>query len=444
MDNFEKLGLCKALNTSLHKIGFKKPTPIQAQAIPLILSGRDLLGSASTGTGKTGAFAIPVIDKIISSNDECALIVTPTRELAKQVVNVVRDLLGPSCPIKASCLIGGEAISKQLNQLRRKPRIIIGTPGRINDHLERKSLNLKKATYLVLDETDRMLDMGFGIQIDEILKYMPQERQTLMFSATFPKNIITLSKKYLKNPERISVDAENTLLKNIKHEIINVDNSNKYKLLVEQLEKREGAVLVFAKTKHSTEKIAKNLKTDGIKAGVLNGDLRQSKRDKIMKSFRENKIKVLIATDIASRGLDVPHLKHVINYDLPQVAEDYIHRIGRTARAGASGEAICFISPSEGHLWLNIDILINPDAKHQYTPGKNTSGRSKKKRGNTAKRKSFGEKPKRKSNGSAAKRKSFGEKPKRKSNGSASKKTVRSSEAKPKKRFYAAKKKSKK
>ena len=448
MENFETLGLCKALNVSLDKIGFKKPTPIQAQAIPLILNGRDLLGSASTGTGKTGAFAIPVIDKIISSDEDCALIVTPTRELAKQVINVVRDLLGPSNSVKACCLIGGEAIGKQLNQLKRKPRIIIGTPGRINDHLEKKSLSLKKATYLVLDETDRMLDMGFGIQIDQILKFMPKERQTLMFSATFPKNIITLSKKYLKNPERITIDTENTLSKNIKHEVINVDNSNKYKTLIDQLEKRDGAVLVFAKTKHSTEKIAKNLKRDGIKADALNGDLRQSKRDKIMRNFRENKIRVLIATDIASRGLDVPHLKHVINYDLPQVAEDYIHRIGRTARAGQSGEAICFVSPNEGHLWLSIDMLMNPDAKHHYAPRKKSNDKPyrgrRKSSGGSSNGKSFGDKPKRKSSGGSSNGKSFGDKPKRKSSGGSSKKTVRSSDAKPKKRFYAAKKKTKK
>ena len=292
MENFDNFGLCKALNVSLSKIGFKIPTPIQLKAIPLILKGHDILGSASTGTGKTGAFAIPIIQKIITSKDNCALIVTPTRELAKQIIDVVRDLLGPSNNVKASCLIGGEAISKQLKQLKRNPRIIIGTPGRINDHLEKKSLSLKKTAYLVLDETDRMLDMGFGIQIDQILKFIPEKKQTLMFSATFPKNIITLSKKYLLSPERIAIDAENTILENIKHEVINVDSSKKYKALILQLEQRDGSILVFAKTKNSTEKLAKNLKNDGIKAAALNGDLRQSRRDKIMKSFREKKIRV--------------------------------------------------------------------------------------------------------------------------------------------------------
>ena len=441
MENFDNFGLCKALNVSLSKIGFKTPTPIQLKAIPLILKGHDILGSASTGTGKTGAFAIPIIQKIITSKDDCALIVTPTRELAKQIIDVVRDLLGPSNNVKASCLIGGEAISKQLKQLKRNPRIIIGTPGRINDHLEKKSLSLKKTAYLVLDETDRMLDMGFGIQIDQILKFIPEKKQTLMFSATFPKNIITLSKKYLLTPERITIDAENTLLKSIKHEVINVDSSKKYKALILQLEQRDGSILVFAKTKYSTEKLAKNLKNDGIKAAALNGDLRQSRRDKIMKSFREKKIRVLIATDIASRGLDVPHLKHVINYNLPQVAEDYIHRIGRTARAGSSGNAICFVSPEEGHLWLNIDRLMNPDSKHHSSSRTNSKSSNKKfknKKSSSRKKRvdvSFSDKPKKQS-----KFKSKEKKSKRK-NATSSRKTIRSSDAKPKKRFYPAKKK---
>ena len=441
MKNFDDFGLCKALNVSLNKIGFKTPTPIQSKAIPLILKGHDILGSASTGTGKTGAFAIPMIQKIITSRDDCALIVTPTRELAKQIIDVVRDLLGPSNNVKASCLIGGEAISKQLKQLRRNPRIIIGTPGRINDHLEKKSLSLKKTSYLVLDETDRMLDMGFGIQIDQILKFIPEKKQTLMFSATFPKNIITLSKKYLLSPERISIDAENTILENIKHEVINVDSSKKYKALILQLEKRDGSILIFAKTKYSTEKLAKNLKNDGIKAAALNGDLRQSRRDKIMKSFREKKIRVLIATDIASRGLDVPHLKHVINYNLPQVAEDYIHRIGRTARAGSSGNAICFVSPEEGHLWLNIDALIDPDSKHHSSSrrkGKSSSKKFKNQKSLSRKKKvdvSFKEKPKKQSKFKSKEKKS------KRRNNTSSRKTIRSSDAKSKKRFYPAKKK---
>ncbi len=229
----------------------------------------------------------------------------------------------------------------------------------------------------------------------------------------------------------------NNLSKNIKHEVINVDNTSKYKTLIMQLEKREGAVLVFAKTKHSTEKIAKNLKRDGIKAEALNGDLRQSKRDKVMRNFRENKFRVLIATDIASRGLDVPHLQHVINYDLPQVAEDYIHRIGRTARAGASGEAVCFVSPNEGHLWLDIDMLMNPDKKRPASPRRNSGNKD----GYKGKRKfgggkSFGDKPKRKSSGGESSGKNTNRKDQ------SSKKTVRSSDAKPKKRFFAAKKKS--
>ncbi len=439
IENFNTLRLCDALNDSLSRLGFKIPTPIQARTIPLILEGKDILGSASTGTGKTGAYAIPMIEKITASQHEFSLIITPTRELAIQVLKVIRDLLGPSNSIKACCLIGGEDITKQISQLKRSPRIVIGTPGRINDHLNKKSLTLSKTTYLVLDETDRMLDMGFGIQIDEILKFMPKEKQTLMFSATFPKNIITLSNKYLIRPVRIAVDNENTLSKNIKHEVINVDTSNKYKMLVSELEKREGTVLVFVKTKHNTETIAKKLKSDGTKAEALNSNLRQNKRNKIMKNFRENKFRVLVATDIASRGLDVPHIKHVINYDLPQVAEDYIHRIGRTARAGATGEAICFVSPNEGHLWLNIDMLLNPNERHLslqknslIKKRSSTKNEDKPKRKFTAGEKRFEDKPKRKF---TAGEKRFEDKPKRKFLT-----TIEKSNLKQKKRFFPAKK----
>ena len=441
MENFEILGLNNVLNKSLKKMGFISPTPIQSKAIPLILSGKDILGSASTGTGKTGAFAIPVIEKILNSKEHCALIVTPTRELAKQVIEVFRNLLGNSNPVKACCLIGGEAIGKQLNQLKRKPRIIVGTPGRINDHLEKRSLSLMNSVYLVLDETDRMLDMGFGIQIDQILKFMPNKKQTLMFSATLPKNIVNLATKYLIKPEKITMNIENSISKNIKHEVIHVDNAAKYKTLLAQLEIRDGAVLVFAKTKHSTEKIAKNLKKDGIKSNALNGDLRQSKRNKVMRGFKENQFKVLVATDIASRGLDVPHLKHVINYDLPQVAEDYIHRIGRTARAGANGEAICFVSPNEGHLWINIDTLVNPDAKNSISSRRGVSNKRNSRKKVKSKFKTSENSGKKYKGKSKFKKSEKDEKKFKGKKRSASKKTIRSSDAKPKKRFYPAKKK---
>ena len=360
MNNFESFGLSKNLSKALLNMDFSTPTPIQEKAIPIALKGLDILGSAQTGTGKTAAFCIPMIEILSKNENMTALIMTPTRELARQVLEVVNQLLGNSNQLRSACLIGGEAMGKQLNQLRKGPRIIVGTPGRINDHLESETLDLMDCGYLVLDETDRMLDMGFGVQIDQTLQYLPAEKQTLLFSATLPEKIMKLSKKYLYNPERIAIGSEDILLKNIKHDILNIDHNKKYKELLSQLSQRSGSVLIFAKTKHGTQRMAKNLSNDGFKADALNGNLNQNKRDKVMKNFRLRKFKVLVATDIASRGLDVEHIEHVVNYDLPQVAEDYIHRIGRTGRAGSMGSTICFVSPEEQPLWDQINHLLNP------------------------------------------------------------------------------------
>lgn len=378
MNNFEGFGLSDALNRALSKIDYKKPTQIQAQAIPLALKGRDILGSAQTGTGKTAAFSIPLIEKLLRSPHGSALVLTPTRELAKQVLGVIRDLLDHDSKIKTAFIIGGEPMHKQFAQLKAQPRIIVGTPGRINDHLRRGSIELGKTNFLVLDETDRMLDMGFGIQLDEIIKFLPEERQTLMFSATLPKGIIALSGKYLNNPERISVGETNVIAKNIKQEAIRIEQADKYKELTQQLHGRSGSVIVFVKTKYNADKMAKKLRQDGFTSEGLHGDLRQNKRDKVMKNFHQQNFRVLVATDIAARGLDVPHIEHVINYDLPQVAEDYIHRMGRTARAGAKGSAISFVSPQDGRKWHAIEKLLNPEAANDYQ--EKPSGKNKARR----------------------------------------------------------------
>lgn len=376
---FESFGLSETLNKSLSAMNYSAPTPIQEKAIPLALQGRDILGSAQTGTGKTAAFSIPLVEALIRSPQGTALVLTPTRELAKQVLTVIHQLLGHQSNIKTAFIIGGEPMGKQFTQLRARPRIIVGTPGRINDHLERGTIKLNEAGFLVLDETDRMLDMGFGVQLDRILKFLPAQRQTLMFSATLPKGIVELSGKYLNKPERISVGATNKVAMNITQDVIRIDQDKKYKELVSQLHERKGTVIIFVKTKHNADRMAQNLCRDGFEADALHGDLRQRARDKVMREFRSQTFRIMVATDIAARGLDVPHIEHVVNYDLPQVAEDYIHRMGRTARAGAQGSALCFISPQDMMKWRAIERLINPEAARESGnhQGANTNNRSK-------------------------------------------------------------------
>ena len=379
MKNFEGFGLSPALSKSLAQMKYTTPTPIQAQAIPLALEGHDIMGSAQTGTGKTAAFAIPVIEKLLTNPKGSALVLTPTRELGKQIMEIMHQLLGSKSKIKTAFVIGGESMSKQLGQLRAHPRLIVGTPGRINDHLQRGNMMLHDTDFLVLDETDRMLDMGFTIQLEKIFKHMPDKRQTLMFSATLPKNILKLSQKYLSHPKRVSVGETNVVAKNIEQDVIRVEQDKKYKELTRQLEERSGTIIVFVKTKYNADKMAKKLRHDGFTSEALHGDLRQNKRDKVMQNFRKMNFRVLVATDIAARGLDVPHIEHVINYDLPQVAEDFIHRMGRTARAGAKGSAISFVSNQDGRKWHAIERLLNPDAKTEtgQKPKKNSKSRRK-------------------------------------------------------------------
>ena len=363
MKNFEGFGLNPALTRSLERMNYKTPTPIQAQAIPLALKGRDIMGSAQTGTGKTAAFAIPLVEKLLSSPRGSALVLTPTRELGKQIMDIMNQLLGPKTNIKTAFIIGGESMGKQIGQLRQRPRLIVGTPGRINDHLERGNLMLHDTSFLVLDETDRMLDMGFTVQLDRILKYLPEKRQTLMFSATLPKNILKMSEQYLNNPERIAVGSTNSPVKNIRQELIRLDENEKYSELVRQLDDRCGSIIIFVKTKHGADRMAKKLNREDFDAEAIHGDLRQSRRDRVIREFRSQKYRILVATDVAARGLDIPHIEHVINYDLPQVPEDYIHRIGRTARAGAEGTSLSLVTPQDGRKWYAIEQLINPDQK---------------------------------------------------------------------------------
>ena len=367
LSTFESFGLSETISSSLKNMGFVNPTPIQEQSIPIGLKGLDILGSAQTGTGKTAAFGIPIIENLNKDKNGIAVILAPTRELAKQIYDVIRELLGYRNTLKVTALIGGESITNQLRNLKRGPRIIIGTPGRINDHINRKSLYVKKTKILVLDETDRMLDMGFGIQIDEIVRNMTGKRQTLMFSATIPDDISRLADKYLVNPQRISIGSINQIPKSLKQEILKIRSNEKYDQLVEELKNRSGSVLVFIKTKYACDRMAKKLSFDGVKATAIHGDLKQNRRNRIISDFRNNKFSVLIGTDIVCRGLDVPQIEHVINFDLPQVAEDFIHRIGRTARAGMSGSVVSFITPNDHLKWRAIQKILDPKTKNKIS-----------------------------------------------------------------------------
>ena len=374
MENFLSLNLEPTLIESLAKIKFKTPTPIQAKAIPIALSGKDILGTAQTGTGKTAAFGIPLINFLLKTKKETALIITPTRELASQVMQTMNNLIGRG-NIRSSLLIGGSPMQKQLKQMRRNPRLIVGTPGRINDHLKRKTLNLRNTSFLVLDEVDRMLDMGFTPQINQVLETVPRKHQTLLFSATLPGNILRLAETYLNNPERISAGSTSMPIEKIKQQVLKVKSGDKYNQLIKEIYVRQGSILIFVKTRRNAEKMVKRLKYDDHDADAIHGNLRQNKRDRVIKAFRNNHFRILVGTDVASRGLDIPAIKHVINFDLPQVPEDFIHRIGRTARAGSEGSALSFVGDEDRSKWNAIQRLIDPNFRAE--PGSEGKGRRK-------------------------------------------------------------------
>ena len=368
MNNFQEMELPQQVLETLNAMKFSQPTPIQVEAIPPALEGKDILGSAQTGTGKTAAFGIPLIARLLANPQGLALVMTPTRELATQVLSQLRLMLGKSRNIKTALLIGGDSMSKQIRQIRDRPRIIVGTPGRINDHLDRGILKLKQADFLVLDETDRMLDAGFTVQIEKVMGFLAPKRQTLLFSATVSPNIARIAERYLKDPVRISVSTSSAPAPNIKQDTMRVSDGAKYTSLLDSLNERDGSIIVFVKTKHGTEKMAKRLSKEGHSANAIHGDLKQNKRDRVIASFRNKKYRILVATDVAARGLDIPHIEHVINYDLPQCAEDYVHRIGRTARAGATGSALSFITPGDRAKWNAIERLLNPGSKSGSKP----------------------------------------------------------------------------
>ena len=361
MHSFNQLNLSSDSLKILKGLKFENPTPIQEKVIPVALQGNDVMGTAQTGSGKTLSYILPIVEKLRKNVNDKFLILAPTRELSEQVFSVAKIFLGHGKPFKAINLIGGKGIFSQINQLKKNPQIIIGTPGRINDLLERKSLSLSKCSIVVLDEMDRMLDMGFGYQVDKIMKQVNKNRQMIMLSATIPAQIRKVSSKYLNNPVNISIENNDVIETNIKQKVIKTIPNEKVDELINQIDQRKGSILIFAKTKIGVDKLVKKLKANSVKASALHGGMRQNKRSKIMQNFRDERFRILVATDIASRGLDVPHIEHIINYDMPQAPEDFIHRIGRTARAGSVGEAVSFLTQKDTRIWRSIERLLNKE-----------------------------------------------------------------------------------
>lgn len=393
MNNFNQLNLSGDSLKILKGLKFENPTPIQEKVIPVALQGNDVMGTAQTGSGKTLSYILPIVEKLRINVNDKFLILTPTRELAEQVFSVAKIFLGHGKPFKAINLIGGKGIFSQINQLKKNPQIIIGTPGRINDLLERKSLGLSKCSVVVLDEMDRMLDMGFGYQVDKIMKQVNKNRQMIMLSATIPAQIRKVSSKYLNNPVNISIENNDVIETNIKQKVINTIPNEKLNELIDQIDQRKGSILIFAKTKIGVDKLVKKLKASSIKASALHGGMRQNKRSKIMQNFRNERFRILVATDIASRGLDVPHIEHIINYDMPQAPEDFIHRIGRTARAGSVGEAVSFLTQKDTRIWRSIERLLNKEEskrKNGNSKNKITSKFKNKKRSRSRTKKKVG------------------------------------------------------
>lgn len=366
MNKFGELGMPSSIVDALQKLGITSPTPIQAMTIPQAMQGTDILASAPTGTGKTLAYALPILVEIMRSPEKAALILVPTRELASQVHDSLCRIV--SRDVKMCLLIGGESITGQFKRLRWKPNFIIGTPGRINDHIKRGTVNLSQTTFLVLDETDRMLDMGFEEQLENIVECLPKERQTLMFSATFPHNIMQLSQKYLHEPQRVSLSKEQQPLPKIKQEVIRTSAADKFSHLVTALDKSEGSVIIFVKTKRGADQLSDKLRYHEYEASSMHGDLRQQARARVIKSFREQSTRIMVATDVAARGLDIPHIRYVINYDLPQCKEDYVHRIGRTGRAGAEGASLCLVAPDDNRKWQLIAKMLDSGSSQSPAP----------------------------------------------------------------------------
>lgn len=388
--SFNKLGLSSALLKSIQAKGYSEPSEIQQEAIPEILKGNDILAGAQTGTGKTAAFALPILHRLQNAESKRrrvrVLVLVPTRELASQVGESFRDY-GSNLRFRVSVLYGGVSINTQIDKIRKGVDIVVATPGRLLDHLNQKTLNLSELETFVLDEADRMLDMGFIRDIKRILKYLPDEKQNLLFSATFPNEIKALADSLLNAPKRIQVRSSNSTAEKVVQVVYPVDKARKRELLAHCI-REEGwfQVLVFSRTKHGANKLAQQLSKEGIDADAFHGNKSQAQRTRALKDFKDSKTQVLVATDIAARGIDINLLPQVVNFDLPYVPEDYIHRIGRTARAGQEGKAISLVSADEHKLLFDIEKLLKSPIPREtiegFEPTQNLSTEAPKLRGN--------------------------------------------------------------
>lgn len=374
--SFESLGLLTELRRAVSEKGYTKPTPIQKQAIPVILEGRDLMGGAQTGTGKTAGFTLPLLQRLIETQKPAkgrrplrALVLTPTRELAAQVAESVRDY-GRYLPLRSTVVFGGVSINPQKIKLIKGVDILVATPGRLLDHISQRSVNLSDIDILVLDEADRMLDMGFIHDIKKVLALVPKKKQTLLFSATFSDEIKKLANSLLNSPALIEVARQNAATETVTQVVHPVDKNRKRELLSFLIGSNNWQqVLVFARTKHGANRLAEQLNKDGITSAAIHGNKSQGARTRALSDFKTGKVRVLVATDIAARGIDIDQLPHVVNYELPNVAEDYIHRIGRTGRAGNEGEAMSLVCVDELQLLKDIEKLIKSNIPKDVIEG---------------------------------------------------------------------------
>ena len=352
---FYGLGIAPRLLTTLDRLKYKSPTPIQQQSIPLAIEGKDIIGIAQTGTGKTLAFGIPLIQRLAAVKGR-ALIILPTRELALQVDEALQKL-GRDIGLRTVVLIGGASMDRQKMELRKNPHVLIVTPGRLIDHMEQRTVKLDDVRILVLDEADRMLDMGFAPQIKRILQQVPKDRQTMLFSATMPQEIVGIANSYMKLPVRVEIARAGTAAEKVTQELFVVHKGDKLRLLEKVLQENRGTILVFSRTKHGAKKITRAVKAMGNTAAEIHSNRSLAQRREALDGFKNGKYRVLVATDIAARGIDVTGIEVVINFDLPDNPDDYVHRIGRTARAGRAGKAMSFATPDQGSEVRQIEKL---------------------------------------------------------------------------------------